>query len=439
MSTLEKAKRFWQRFKKEQRGTTAIIFGIMIIPLIAVAGGVIDYGRAVKTKSQLITTLDAAVLAAMRQYALDDSTDYKSVIKDFVAKNLDDEAKSYYGNNLAVTVPDISDEGELTATISADVHTNFLRLVGFDEFNVHVNAAAIVGGSDLEIALVLDNTGSMAGYKIETLKSAAQDLVDTIIPDEDDNDDHVKIALVPFSDYVNIGKANRDESGLDIPKNYKKNGQKYKWHGCMASRAHDLNVSDEDYGTGVPGIMMTSNNCKPSYAPIKRLSTNKKAIKKSIKKMKSTGWTYIPGGLMWGWRLLSDQTPFADGVSYDDKDVKKAIVLMTDGANTVAPEKWTDNSTIKNAGEVWHHTRALGDASNVPANALTSELCTNIKEKGILIFTIAFQVPEGSEVESLMKACSGNGGKYFDADDSEELGAAFKEIALSLLNLRLSR
>ena len=29
----------------------------------------------------------------------------------------------------------------------------------------------------------------------------------------------------------------------------------YKWHGCMGSRPHDLNVRDENYAVGVPGMM----------------------------------------------------------------------------------------------------------------------------------------------------------------------------------------
>ena len=69
----------------------------------------------------------------------------------------------------------------------------------------------------------------------------------------------------------------------------------------------------------------------------------------------------------------------------------------------------------------------------------TAELCENIKAKDVIVHTIAFEVAEGSPVEDLMRNCAGNGGRYFDADNSTELAAAFKQIALALLNLRLSR
>ena len=500
MRSLEKAKHFWQRFKRAQRGTTAIIFGIVMVPLLAISGGAVDYGRAVKTKAQLVTTLDAAVLAAMMQYSLDETTDYKQVIRNYISKNLQDADKPYHGIEIDVNVPDISESGEMKADISTKVSTNFLQLVGFDEFDIRVGSASMVGGNSLEVSLVLDNTGSMDGEKIELLKDAAKELVDIVMPDG--SGDNIKIALVPFADYVNLGMDNRDESGLDIPADFTvsniveahnkcwneypnstrecttnpyvegtcyndgvpyscmkydgqtctgelgepeeqcewveetTNNKDYKWCGVVGSRPHDLNVKDEDYATGVPGHMHTSNWCG-AISPVTRLTSNRGSIISGLNAMKSERNTYIPSGLAWGWRSISSTAPFADGVPYSDGSVKKVIVLMTDGANTKSLKKWDSVATShhQNPNDVWMHH---GGTSST-ANTMTQELCTNIKTKNIMVFTIAFDVEEGSEIETLMKDCAGNGGKYFDADDGEALGEAFKEIGLSLLNLRLSQ
>ena len=499
MRSLGKIKQFWQRFKRAQKGTTVVIFGIVAVPLLAIAGGAVDYGRAVKTKAQLITTLDAAVLAAMMQYSLDEDTDYKQVIKNYVLKNLEEANKSYHGIEIDVNVPDITEEGEMKAGISTTVKTNFLMLVGFDQFDIHINSASMVGGNALEVALVLDNTGSMAGDKIADLKDAAKDLVDVIMPDG--ANDNIKMSLIPFADYVNIGMDNRDESGLDIPLDitvtsntggYEKcwneypnstqecttnpyvpgtcyndgvpydcmeydgqtctgdkgdpveeckwveAGQKddnYKWCGVVGSRKHDLNVKDEEYSTGVPGIMSTSSSWCNAITPVTRLTSNRDSILAGLDAMKSERNTYIPSGLVWGWRSISGQAPFADGVPDGDESVKKVIVLMTDGSNTKSMNKRTGESASKNLSEVWDHSKS----NTAQANTYTSELCANIKEKNIMVFTIAFDVEEGSDTETLMQGCAGNGGKYFDADDGEALGEAFKEIGLSLLNLRLSQ
>ena len=451
MTSLGSIKQFWQRFKRAQRGTTAIIFGITVIPLLAFSGSVVDYGRAVKTKSQLTTALDGAILAALKEYSLDTSSDYKKVIADFVHKNLDEAGKSYHGLELVFSIPDIGAAGELKAAVSTSVTTNFLSFVGFDQFDINVAAAAIVGGKDLEVVLVLDNTGSMSGSKISSLRDAAADLVDILMPDSG-GDDRVKIALVPFAEYVNIGTGMRNETGLDIPADYTKNGTQYTWYGCMGSRDDDLAVAEDNYGTKVPGVMMNLDSSvnygdesapyeswRCPGAPIVDLTKTKSSITTGITNMTAVGWTYIPGGLSWGWRVLSDQAPFTTGVPYGTEDVTKVIVLMTDGENTRAPKPWNNDTTINHVGAVRGHSVTTGEGAAAQANTLTENLCTNIKTENIVIFTIAFEVDDGSPVETLMRNCAGNGGQFFDADDSTQLEDAFRQIGLSLLNLRLSQ
>ncbi len=446
MSIFGKAKQFLQRFKRAQRGTTAIIFGITVIPLLAFSGGVVDYGRAVKTKSQLTMALDGAILAAMKEYSLDVSTDYKQVIRDFINNNIGEDGKSYHGLELAISVPDISDNGEMKASVEASVKTHFLGFVGFNKFDINVGAAVMVGGKDLEVVLVLDNTGSMGGSKITSLKDSAANLVDILMPDSG-GDGRVKVALVPFAEYVNIGMAKRNEPGLEIPADYTHSGSgnAYKWYGCMGSRNHPLNVKDEAYGTKVPGIMMVpfgygdSASWRCPEAPIVELTDSKTLITNGIADMNAAGWTYIPGGLAWGWRVLSNEAPFTSGVPDSEPDTTKVIVLMTDGENTRAPEKWTNGATAKHSTEVWGHSIRYTEGAAAISDPLTAELCENIKAKEIIIFTIAFEIPDGSPVENLMRNCAGNGGLFFDADDSTQLGNAFKQIGLSLLNMRLSQ
>ena len=445
-------KQFLQHFRKEQRGTTALIFSIMVIPLIAIAGGAVDYGAAVKTKSQMASTLDAAVLAALKEYSLDSTVDYKKVVNDFVHENLSDTEHAYLGGELNIVVDDIAENGELFATISTNVATNFLGLVGFDEFNLSVKSSAIGGGVDLEVALVLDNTGSMSGDKIVALRDSAKDLVNILLADG--NEDRVSIALVPFAEYVNIGMDMRTETGLNIPADYihPDTEVEYKWYGCMGSRVDGLNVTDDSYGTLVPGIMMfhdpVVNYTKTSTphqswrcpaAPVIDLTNSKSDIISGIDDMTAAGWTYIPGGLSWGWRVLSDQAPFTSGVANVPGEVRKVIVLMTDGENTRGPELWTNDTTVNHSAPVYGHSIHSTEGAAAAANPITETLCDNIKADNIVVFTIAFEVEDGSPVEKLMRDCAGNGGQFFDADSAEELESAFNQIGLSLLNLRLSQ
>ena len=461
------------------------------------------------------------------KYSEDQNVDYNAVIVNYVNENYVEANKSILASNVDISEATISEEGEMTATITATVPTSFLKFVHFDEFEFTISSGVMVGGSAIEISLVLDNTYSMNGSKLTALKGAANDLLDVIYPvDFDNTGDRIKFAVVPFAEYVNIsekqgnvynvvGRGDRDEPGLDIPDDYRRtwheeageechntypnsnrkctpkprggwvtndgvtswdpnkwNGQNctgslgkpvkvceweegeehhkdYKWKGCMGSRAHDLNTKDEGYSTKVPGMMMDYNLCKHT-ATMTRLTGDREAITDGIAAMKAKYSTYIPSGLMWGWRALSPTAPFADGVEYGNGAVRKVIVLMTDGANTKkAWGKWNglENESaswkkklgyrsMHNTTDVYGHNGTWNAAS--AANAITAELCANIKTKDIMVYTIGFDIEEDSDIENLMKACAGKGGQYFSADNSTELADAFKEIGKSLLNLRLT-
>ncbi|MCP4936936.1 MAG: VWA domain-containing protein [bacterium] len=445
----------------------AIIFGVMMVPTMVLMGGLVDYGMAIKTKSQLTATLDAAMLAAMLQYADDEDVDYQKIIEDYIDQNFTSSKKKLHGTVTELIAAEISEEGEMRSSVKAVVPTNFLKFVHQNEFEFTISAAVMVGGSSIEVALVLDNTGSMNGSKITSLIASAKNLVNTIMDDDDDSD-LVKMAVIPFADYVNIGMVNRSEPGLDIPEDYsyswieKKKGkckgkgkgwgkgwgnskkcdedvekhEDYKWYGCMGSRLHDNpDVASEDYDElGVPGLMTTSNTC--GYVKtVTRLTNSKTDILTALTNMNSSGSTYIPSGLAWGWRSVTDHAPFADGVPYSDKSVKKVIVLMTDGENTSEMKKVEGNGVLHHTGDVYEHDWG----STNDANTITAELCDAIKANEIIIYSIAFDVVEGSTVQTLMKNCAGNGGQYFDADNNTELADAFRQIGLSLLNLRLSK
>jgi Flp pilus assembly protein TadG len=490
MTRLGGLREFVRGFGRAEGGTVMFVFAAVLLPLMALVGGAIDYGRMQRAKGQLEAAADAAVLAAQMQYSLDKSVDYSRIVADYIAKNMSSDDKKLDIINPAVETVTMSDDGEMVVRIGGSVRMTFLTLLGLDSFHIGVESAAKVGGSAIEVALVLDNTGSMLGSKIEALKAAAKDLVNAVMVKE--NDEKVKVALVPFAAQVNIGLDNRNEPGLDIPANYSVtpsgttcwntypnstqsctpstvtgtcwndgssysceqtewtctgdpgdpveecsnySTQYYSWYGCMGSRAPALAVTDEDYGTqGVPGIMSTWNDC--SVAPLIRLTNNKGTIISGIEAMNASGYTYIPGGLSWGWRVLSPQAPFSDGVAYSNKGVRKVIVLMTDGANTRSAVKVDDNSTQHHASsDVYFHTGwDVGVANNV-----TTAVCDNIKAAGMMLYTVSFDVAGDPGIQELLQSCAGNGGKYFNADDNVELADAFRQIGLALLNLRLSK
>jgi hypothetical protein len=258
--------------------------------------------------------------------------------------------------------------------------------------------------------MALDVTGSMnSNGRLSTLKTAAKDLVESLLSYESAE---AKIGIAPFAQYVGVGTKYGAEFWLNNP------GP--AWMGCVGSRAYPYNVQDEDYDViRVPGVVGIV--CPASLIP---LTDDKAALTTMIDNLSASGWTYIPSGTMWAWSLLSPQAPFTEGVAYESlKDINgtKALMIMTDGDNTRAPDYPTHNSTSK----------AL-------ANDLTKEVCQNIKAEKIVVYTVAFEVTDPT-IKSILRDCATSPSHYFDAKDSKSLTAAFASIAASLRNISLSR
>ena len=177
--------------------------------------------------------------------------------------------------------------------------TAIMGVVGQEFTSVNILTEATVAPPRvLEAVLVLDATDSMAGTKLTSLKSAANDLVDTLMKDTDNT---TKVGIVPFSNPINIGLSREDAPWLNVPDSYTENrcvdtfpnqtscrrvtetceddGESYscertvcddlgepvqvcsdrtfEWRGCVGSRNAPLNVEDRDYdfANRVPGLL----------------------------------------------------------------------------------------------------------------------------------------------------------------------------------------
>lgn len=225
-----------------------------------------------------------------------------------------------------------------------------------------------------------------------------------------------------------------------------------KWKGCVGSRPYPLNIKDEQYGTRVPGVMEHPrntaypantlegwrwgewNNCPTSLIPLTPLKTGKNRLISKINSLRAGGWTYIPGGLLWGWRVLSPQAPFTEGASWTEvkkKNVRKIIVLMTDGENTRAPDRRPNRAYFDHQSPDSRY-----------ADRLLTELCNNIKainpatgKRYADIITVTFDV-RNPHIKSLLQQCSTLGS--YDAQ-SGQLVKIFDTIAKKLAELHLSK
>ncbi len=175
----------------------------------------------------------------------------------------------------------------------------------------------------------------------------------------------------------------------------------------------------------------------------------KDAISDHINALAPSGSTNSAEGLMWGWRTLSPAAPFESEIPYNDDQWQKAVVLMTDGFNSIS-DRNTHQYTDYTAYGFGREAR-LGSGINTDSemedeiNNKLLRICTRMKAQGILVYAVTFGLsdddPDELATKQVFQACAteSEAPYYFDAPDGEELQAAFEDIASDLVQLHVSR
>ncbi len=179
-------------------GNIAMMFGIAAIPFFAFGGLAVDFSRAMMVKNRLGSAIDATALAVGGQTGLTETQLTASANAFFDANYPDSETGRPSALRITYGARDVTIEADAT------VDTLIMGIIGYDELTVSAAAQVKRSSNSLEIAMVLDVTGSMLGGKLTDLKAAAIDLVNIVVW-ADQSQYTSEIALVPFSNSVNLG------------------------------------------------------------------------------------------------------------------------------------------------------------------------------------------------------------------------------------------
>ncbi|OYX31007.1 MAG: hypothetical protein B7Y99_10970 [Caulobacterales bacterium 32-69-10] len=192
--------KFLRGFAESQRGAVAVIVAVVLPILVGVTFGAVDFSRAMSSRQVLQDGLDAATLFAARSTAVTDAELQAIGSKAMTANmlNLHDGA--------LVSVSFVSgDSGQKVIGVAQGVvPTSVLGLVGIGALDLTARTEVMRSSKNLEVALVLDTTGSMRGQNIIDMKAAAADLIDIVVRDAQ-TPFYSKVALVPYSLAVNVG------------------------------------------------------------------------------------------------------------------------------------------------------------------------------------------------------------------------------------------
>lgn len=188
-------------FARDKSGAFAMQFGLMVIPLVLCVGLAIDGGRVFLARFNLASALDAAALAMGS--TVDPNVDLNAVAALYVDENF---RMADTGTVALVSTPATITPNTETITLrgTVAVQTYFMPLAGVSTVDVSAESVVRRGGADVEVAMVLDTTGSMAGGRIEDLKDAAQELVGIVVNDVQ-TPYYSKVSMIPYSNSVYVG------------------------------------------------------------------------------------------------------------------------------------------------------------------------------------------------------------------------------------------
>jgi Flp pilus assembly protein TadG len=250
------------RFRADERGVFAVIFGLLAIVLVAMAGAAVDYTSMETARAKMQIALDSAALGLAPKIYTQTEAQLATTAQELVLERLNDDS-------LTVTV-DWADATTATGTLklkgTITVPMAFVTLVGIPSMTTSITSEATRGSVNLEVAVALDTTGSMGTTGITTLQTALATLIPLVVKDQQ-IPTYSKMALVPYSTAVNVGTAYAVEARGAIQGS--KSATSVAWwniekdiSGASQTRpvkitqnAHGLNNDDVIYISGVNGML----------------------------------------------------------------------------------------------------------------------------------------------------------------------------------------
>ncbi len=468
-------------FYKNTKGSVLPIVGIAMMAIIGSTGVAVDMGRVQIVQARLQNSIDAAGLAAGSVIS---TTDPAAQVNKYFGANY---PTNYMGSTIdPLVVTPSADNTTINISATGSVPTTFMRLFGISSVPISANSQITRAQRGLELVLAIDNTGSMSQTaggsltKIQAAKNASHSLLDILYGSNNTND-NLWVGLVPFSQAVNIGTehVNWTETNSFF-------WGSQTWFGCVDAReASNRDTTDDPpnvslfpqyywpcdgnngwYGRNYdgPGGSTDYTNCSTSSGwqyraslspatagpnlycpqPLTELVAEKSTLDTAIDNMQARGNTHVGLGAAWAWRLLSPRWRGLWGgemdsnglpLDYNAPLMSKAMVLMTDGDNTI------DNGS---RGAYWYlNNGKLGTTNSSTAktrlDTRTTTVCTNMKNNGIIIYTIALGTSFNTASRNMLRSCASKPEFYFESPTTSQLNTIFKQIGDSLANLRVSQ
>ena len=189
-------------FGRAETGSLTVYSLFMFVLMLMIGGIAVDVMRYENTRTIAQNCMDRGSLAAAD---LDQTLSARLVATDYLKKcGLSEDA--FVVDVAEEMIGDTLTGREVTATVNLNVDTMFMQMMGIEELPIAAASTAAESVNDIEIAMVLDVSGSMGqNSKLENMKTAAKDFVDIVFAQTEQ--DRLSLSLVPYSTQVNAGPA----------------------------------------------------------------------------------------------------------------------------------------------------------------------------------------------------------------------------------------
>lgn len=244
----------------DRRGSITGYAAIMLIMLVGFAGFAIDLQRAWLVHTRLKTAVDAAALAAARDF---DNANRDANTRLAFTANINPSGGVNVAFGSSVSTPTIQqiDNNKIRITATATVPKTLFRVISSSALTLTETTVATRQANGLELALVLDATGSMSATdsvlgitKIQAAKNAVSTMLD-VLYGTDDTQRNLWVSVIPFTRNVNIGTTTAAQSLLNTTTPAMPVGWNVaNWSGCVEARSttgnYDMNDAAPDTDQG---------------------------------------------------------------------------------------------------------------------------------------------------------------------------------------------
>jgi Flp pilus assembly protein TadG len=220
------AKSFLQQIVRARRGNMALIFAIVLVPVLITGGAGIDLARAMAVRTKLYAAVDAAALAVASKNGIT-QTQAQVLAQQYFNANY--KLNTSFGTPAAVTVNIVGQS--VTVSTQNNMPTTLMGIAGFQHVNLNASSNVVWGQTKIWVGLALDNTGSMCqsasntsisscptpstDSKIAALKTATHALIGKF-QSVAANPGDVQVSLMPFARDVKVdATANASATWID--------------------------------------------------------------------------------------------------------------------------------------------------------------------------------------------------------------------------------